>query len=99
MPDNSTLPCITFETTAGDEIEDNEGHAGLSDPIVTVHFWAESAKAAQELALAARDALLGKEWVYGDRYVQNVTEWSSVDLFEPDTEIYHVAASMRIWYQ
>lgn len=99
MPDNPQLPCITFETSAGTEIEDSEGYAGLAAPIITFHFWATTPKVAQELAVAARDALVGEEWSYGDRHVRNVLEWSTVDLFDPETEIFHVSASVRIWYQ
>jgi hypothetical protein len=98
MPDNPTLPAITFETSFGEQIESFTGYSGLSNPVMSVHCWATSAKVAQDLAIAVRDALIGQSWTYDDRTVDNVLEWSTNELFDEGTEIYHVSASMRIWY-
>jgi hypothetical protein len=98
MPDNPTFPAITFEVSSGQQIESFTGYSGLSNPIMSVHCWARSATVAQQLAITIRDAIVGQSWTYSDRTVANVLEWSTTDLFDDLTDVYHVSASFRIWY-
>ena len=98
MPDNPTLPAITFQTSYGSGIESFDGDSGLRNPIIAIDFWAKSAGAASDLAERARKILLGYSGVHQDIRIDNVLEWSHVDLFESETEIYHVSSSARFWY-
>lgn len=98
MPDNPTFPAITFETTVGDQVESFTGYSNLSNPIVSFHAWAATHTAARALITLIRDAIIGASWTHGDRTVDNVLEWSSVDLYDPEVEVFHVSASCRVWY-
>ncbi|MBX9580479.1 MAG: DUF3168 domain-containing protein [Gemmataceae bacterium] len=98
MPDNPQLPAITFQTVSGSVVESFDGYSGLALPVVQVDCWARTAKAAQDLALLVRGALLGYAGIYQDLRVQKVTEWGQFDLYDADTEIFHVSCSCRVWY-
>jgi hypothetical protein len=98
MPDNPTLPAITYETSLGEQIESFDGFSNLSNPIISIHAWSNSVSAARTIINLVRDAIIGKSWTYGDVTVQNVLEWTTTDLYDSDTEIYHVSARCRFWY-
>ena len=98
MPDNPTLPAITFEVSVGDQVESFTGYSSLSNPIVSIHCWGRTAAAVNALALLVRNAIIGATWTYSDVTVANVLEWSTASLYDDDTEIYHIACSCRVWY-
>jgi hypothetical protein len=98
MPDNPTLPAITYHTITGEHIESRDGFSNLSNPIIGIDCWARTAKAAQDLAYLLRDTLIGYSGTYSDRTIGNVLEWSQEDLYDADTDIFHVACSVRAWY-
>lgn len=98
MPDNPTLPAITFQTLSGEVAESRDGDGGLSMPVIGVDCWARTAKAAQDLATLARAALLGYRGTYSDREIHNALEWSQYELYDADTEVFHVSCSLRVWY-
>jgi hypothetical protein len=98
MPDNPVLPCITFQTVSGAVVESFDGDSGLSMPVIQVDCWGRTAKAAQDLALLVRGALLGYSGIYQDRRVQKVLEWNQFDLYDQETDIFHVSCSCRVWY-
>lgn len=98
MPDNPTLPAITYYTSYGDTIEDFKGYGGMKMPVMVVDCWARSAGAAQDLAEKVRLALHGYSGTSGDKAIANILEWSTTELFDGDLEIFHIACSMRVWY-
>lgn len=98
MPDNPTLPAITYEVSVGEQVESRDGYSSLSHPVVSIHCWARTAAAANALALLVRDAIVGEGWTYSDRTVNTVLEWSTTSLHDADTDIYHVSCSCRVWY-
>lgn len=98
MPDNPQLPAITYQTIYGEPTESFSGFSGLSQPIMRVDCWGKTAGSTQDLAEKVRLALHGYRGVYQDRSIQNILEWSTTELYDNDTDIFHVACSMRIWY-
>lgn len=98
LPDNPVLPAVTYQTVSGQGVESFDGDSGLYLPVVAVDCWARTAKGAQDLAAACRGALLGYAGVYQDRVVQKVLEWSHFDLYDADTDIFHVSCACRVWY-
>jgi hypothetical protein len=98
MPDNPTLPAITFEVSVGEQIESRDGYSDLSNPIVSIHCWGTTPAAVNALAILVRDAIIGQSWTYSGVTVSNVLEWSTASLYDSDTEIYHIACSCRVWY-
>ena len=98
MPDNPELPAITYQTSYGTQIESFTGYSGLKNPIISIDCWTKSAGAGQDLAEKVRTALHGYSGTYGDRTIDNVLEWSFVELYDSDTEVFHVSCSCRFWY-
>jgi hypothetical protein len=98
MPDNPVLPAVTFQVTSGAHEENFLGSSRLRSPVVSIDSWATTARASAVLAEAVRRALHGYRGAFETLVVQNCLEWSEYDLYDPDVEIYHVAASCRLWY-
>jgi hypothetical protein len=98
MPDNPTLPAITYQTISGQGIESVDGDSGLYMPTIGIDCWAMSAAVVQDLAYKVRAALLGYSGTYSDITISKILEWSHNDLYDVDTDIFHVAASCRVWY-
>ncbi len=40
MPDNPTIPAITYQTLSGDDDETRDGPSGLAMPVVGIDCWA-----------------------------------------------------------
>lgn len=98
MPDNPTLPAITYQNVSGAGVESFDGDSGLYMPVFAVDCWARSAGAVQDLAYKARTALLGYAGTYSDRTISKILDWSHYDLYDVETNIFHVSCSCRIWY-
>ena len=98
MPDNPTLPAISYQTVFGSMVESFTGYSGLKNPVISIDCWAKTAGAAHELAEKVRTALHGYAGTYSDITIDNVLEWTHTDLYDSDTEIYHVSCSARFWY-
>lgn len=98
MPDNPVFPAVTFENQFADGEESFDGDSRLYHPVIALHAWSKSAGEAQRLANQCRDALLGFKGQFQDLVVQNVLNWSHVDLYDFDTEVFHAACSCRVWY-
>jgi hypothetical protein len=98
MPDNPTFPAITYQTTYGTQVESFTGYSGLKMPVVAIDCWGKTAKVTQELAEKVRTALHGYSGTYSDIRIDNVLEWSFVEMYESDTETFHISCSARFWY-
>ncbi len=98
MPDNPQLPAITYQTSYGSQVESFTGYSGLRMPIISIDCWGDTAKLTRDLAEKVRVALHGYSGTYSDITIDNVLEWSFIELYEPDTEIFHVSCSARFWY-
>jgi hypothetical protein len=98
MPDNVTFPAISYQTSFGSQIESFTGYSGLRNPVINIDTWASSAGAAKDLAEKVRAALHGYSGTYGDITIDNVLEWSFIDMYDSDTEIFHVSSNARFWY-
>jgi hypothetical protein len=98
MPDNTQLPAVSYQTLSGQGVESFDGDSGLYMPVIAIDCWARTAGVAQDLAAGCRAALLGYGGLYQDRRIQKVLEWSQFDLYDADTDIFHVSCSCRVWY-
>lgn len=98
MPDNPIFPAITFQILSGNNEESFDGFSKLRNPIIGIDTWGEDPKLNYELAEAVRLAFHGYKGTFGTLVIQNILEWSENDLYEIDTQIFHMASSCRIWY-
>lgn len=98
MPDNPTLPAITYQTLSGELVESFDGASGLRMPVMGIDCWARTAGAVQDLAEKVRVALHGYSGSYSGLTIQKILEWSAVDLYDVDTDVFHVSCSCRVWY-
>lgn len=98
MPDNVTMPAISYQTLSGTVVESFTGFSNLSSPIISLDCWAKSAGVAKDMATKLRTLFLGLTGSYGDTRIENVLEWSYTDLYDADTEVFHVSCSARFWH-
>lgn len=98
MPDNPTLPAITYQTLSHAPTESFDGFSGLRSPVMAIDCWARSAGAVQDLAEKVRIAFHGYKGTASGITVQNILDWSHYDLYDVETDVYHVACRCRVWY-
>lgn len=98
MPDDPTLPAITYQLVSGIPDLSTDGTVTLYSDLYAFDCWSRTATQVKDLAEKVRTALIGYRGVFNNVTVSGVTEWSSVELYEFDTEIYHISCNAKLWY-
>lgn len=89
LPQNPTLPAITYQRVSGPKVQSLKGINALSHPRIQFDCWAATYTAVKGLAEKLISALNDYSGVifYGDR-----------DMYEQDVEVYRVSIDIAIWY-
>jgi hypothetical protein len=89
LPQNPTLPAITYQRVSGNRVQSLKGVNSLSHPRIQYDCWAESYTDVKDLAEKLINALNDYSGVifYNDR-----------DLYEQDVELYRVSIDISIWH-
>ncbi|MEW5921568.1 MAG: DUF3168 domain-containing protein [Bacillota bacterium] len=101
MPQGTTLPAVTFSKVSGPRVHAMQHDAGLAYPRFQVSCWGSTYKQAKEVAAQVRAALQdfkGTMGGPGGAEVSGVFLEDETDLYEPNTQIYHVALDFIIWH-
>lgn len=98
MPDNVTLPAISYQLVAGEQIESTEGSSGLAAFVFQIDCWARGVAQVKALGEAVRLALQGFRGTQAGVVVNGVTEWSSFEDYDSDTQSYRLSSSCRLWH-
>ena len=88
LPQNPTLPAVTYWKVSGNRLHDLTGPTGQSDPRFQVSCWARTSATAEDVAEAVRVRLDGWTSTGGVQVAELVNE---TDLYDDEVEIYHVA--------
>ena len=92
LPQNPTLPAVTFFKVSNPRVETLIADASLQHPRYQFSCWALTYGAAWAVAEQVRLALQGLTSAGAGNY-QN-----AVDLYDPETGWYHVAVDITIWH-
>ena len=101
MPQNATLPAVTFSKISGPRAHAMQQDAGLAYPRFQVSCWGGTYKQAKEVAGQVRAALqdyTGTMGGAGGVVVSGVFLEDENDLYEPGTQAYHIAIDFIIWH-
>jgi len=89
LPDNSSLPAITFQRISSTPVNDFSGHSGLDQVRMQVDCWAMTYGASKALAVQVRELMTEagfKALLATDR-----------DDYEQDTQIYRASTDYMVW--
>lgn len=101
LPQNPAFPALTYNTVSGVREYDHSGQGNI-DARVDVHCWDRSYLAAKRLARDVAQGLSGfrGEFVQGGDLIKigKVMVQNEMDLYEPETQIHHVALDIGLGY-
>lgn len=92
LPQNPTLPAITFQKVSNVREQALPGDSALQHPRYQFSCWALTYGAAWAVAEQVRLAMQGLT-AAGGGYYEN-----AVDLYDPETGWYQVAVDMTVWH-
>lgn len=92
MPQNSTLPAVTFQRINGRPANTLSGRSGLEEIDLQIDCWASSFAQAKTLAVAVRDAMPDVGAVWSSRLQ------SDQDLYDEDNEYFRVLMEYKVWF-
>lgn len=90
MPQDPTLPAITYQRIASEPVNTLEGYAGLENVHISVMSWATGYLTAKELAEDVHVALNGAT-------AFKALLVSDLDGFDPDVNLYVAAQDYSCW--
>lgn len=102
LPQRPTYPALTCQKVSGPRVTAKDGPAGLAQARMQVSCWAKSYPDAKAVAEQVRRALAGFSGVMGGAggvKVEMTQLENEVDMYEPETGIYHVPVDFVIWHR
>ena len=100
MPQDVTLPAVTYQRISGPRVHTMGTDPGLESPRFQLSSWASSYSSVKAVAEQVRLALqdyAGTMGGAGGVVVQRAFLEGDQDFYEPDTLIYQVASDFIIW--
>ena len=91
LPQKPDLPAITHTRIGGAPVSSFDGQDGLDNGLYQLDCWAETAKAARQLADAVAAAI-------DDAAALGSTLESVVNDYEEDTRLYRVSMDFSFWH-
>ena len=101
MPQNTILPAVTFSKVSGPRVHAMQKDTSTAYPRFQVSCWGSAYKQAKEVAAQVRAALQDYKGTMGGAggvAVGGVFLEDENDLYEPGTQVYHVALDFIIWH-
>lgn len=105
LPQGPLLPAVTYQRVSGEREETHDGPSGLARPRFQVSCWAQilpgvnAFDQARAVAEQVRLALDGYQGTAGGVQIEVIQLENEVDLFEPETQIFHSAIDFTVWHQ
>jgi hypothetical protein len=91
MPQQPTLPCITYIRVDGVPQYTHSGRSDLVQSRLQISCWATTYAAAIALADAVKASI--------DSFPENATVEAFPDMYDPETQVYHVPVDIITWYK
>lgn len=98
LPQNPTLPAITYQKISGLRVQSHDGPSGLAYPRFQVSCWGESYSDAKQVAEEVRQDLDGYQGLMGVVQVGAALLQNEIDFYIPETGYYHVPVDFIIWH-
>jgi len=95
LPTNPTYPAVTYFKVSNPRHHDLD----IAMPRFQFDVWADSYITARDLATSLRKALQREKGNWSGVSVLQAVYEGETDMYEPDTEIYHIALDFKILYR
>lgn len=102
MPQNCTMPAVTYRKVSGPRIHTMGTDPGLAYPRFQFSCWGSSYSSAKNVAKKVQAALQDYKGQMGGALgvvVQASIMENELDLYEPDTGLYHIPVDLVIWHE
>lgn len=98
LPENVTLPAISYSVVAQPQIHSLEGVTALNS-LVQIDCWADTFLASQNVAEAIANAINDFSGTIGsEEKIHSSIQTGKQELFEPDVNDYRVSLDYSIWH-
>jgi len=98
MPEDPTLPAITYQRIDGPRETSLDLDSSLAHPRIQVSAWGNAYADVKNAADAVREALNGFSGTIAGFTIQGIVIESDNDLYDPQTRTYHVATDFEVWH-
>lgn len=88
LPQNPTLPALTYWKVSGNRLYDLSQSVGVSDPRFQVSCWARTSAEAEDVAEAVRGVMADWKW---DGQLHSCELVNETDLYDNEVEDYQIA--------
>ncbi len=92
MPQDVTLPAITYQRISAQMINDLGGYSNLENPHIAINCWALGYAEAKVMANEVQDAMYAAT-------TYKATLFNDLDVYEPDLNLFAVSMDFSCWYQ
>ncbi len=99
LPQDVTFPAVTYQRISTVREYAQEGPSGLAHPRFQFSCWAETYEEAKAVAEQIRFALSGYKGTINNVRIDAVYIEDDNDIYDPETNIYHVALDATIWHE
>jgi len=99
LPQNPTLPAVTYQRTDGPRESALGAEMGLAHPGIQIDSWGKTYASAKAVATQARAALQRWSSEATDPVVLDCLLESDGDEYEPGANIYHVRQDWTVWHR
>lgn len=97
LPQNPTLPAVTYQVIDGTSDVTTDGPTGLANPRIQIDCWGATYGAMVPVFEAVRKRLNGYRGAAGGVTVQGIFLVRQRDLYDYDAKVYRRTADWSIW--
>ena len=99
LPQNPTLPAVTYQTVAGTRETAMGSNPGVAAPVVQFDTWARTYKESRDLALKVKAAI--ERWRGTEQGVEILDAFiqREEDMYESDTDMWRSSWDYLIWHR
>ncbi|MBL4702090.1 MAG: DUF3168 domain-containing protein [Phycisphaeraceae bacterium] len=97
LPQSVTFPALSYRRISGQRVNHLAGSSGLQHPRIQMSAWSKTYSQAKNITENVRLSLEGFRGTMGTIQVDGVVFLGDHDLYEDETELYHIASDFEIW--
>lgn len=97
LPQNPTMPAITYQYISGASVISHDGATGLENPTFQIDCWGSTYATMDALFEAVRERLNGAKGTFSGLYVGGIFLVRKRDLYDNDAELHRRTADYEIW--
>lgn len=97
LPQNPTMPAITYQYIGGDSVMSHDGASGLGNPIMQIDCWGSTYSEMDALFEAVRKRINGAKGTLSGVQTQGIFLARRRDLYEYETKLHRRSSDWSVW--